>query len=61
MKDLILEEKAGFSSLLPFEIREPNGNIFYASDFTVHIENGERLEFNLPLGEYRYNGSFIKL
>jgi len=61
MKDLILEEKTGFSSLLPFEIFEANGNLFYSSDFTEHISKGERLDFNLPAGEYRYNGSFIKL
>lgn len=61
MRDLILEEKTGFSSLLPFEIFEPNGQLFYSSDFTDHIAKGERLDFNLPAGEYRYNGSFTKL
>ena len=61
MRDLILEHKTGFSSTLPFEIFEFNGNLFYGSDFTTHIEEGKKLEFNLPAGEYRYNGSFIKL
>jgi hypothetical protein len=61
MRDLILEEKTGFTSSLPFEIFEPNGNLFYSSDFTDHIAKGERLDFNLPAGEYKYNGSFIKL
>lgn len=61
MRDLILEHKTGFSSTLPFEIFEPNGNLFYSSDFTDHIAKGERLDFNLPAGEYKYNGSFIKL
>jgi hypothetical protein len=61
MKDLILEEKTGFSSSLPFTIYEPNGTIFYSSDFTDKIENGIRLDFNLPAGTYKYDGSFIKL
>lgn len=61
MRDLILEEKTGFLSILPFTIYEPDGKIFYSSDFTDHIEKGEKLEFNLPAGEYKYDGSFIKL
>lgn len=61
MLDLILEEKTGFSSTLPFVIYELNGNIFYSSDFTDKIEKGETLNFNLPAGSYKYNGSFIKL
>ena len=61
MKDLILEEKTGFISSMPFEIYEPNGNLFYSDTFTEKISKGEKLEFNLPLGIYKYNGSFIKL
>ena len=61
MKDLILEQKTGFVSSLPFCVYEPNGNVFYSSEFTDKIAKGERLEFNLPAGEYRYDGSFIKL
>jgi len=61
MRDLILEHKTGFRSSLPFTIYEPNGNVFYASDFTDKIEKGIPLEFNLPLGSYKYDGSFIKL
>jgi len=61
MRDLILEEKTGFSSILPFTIYEPSGEIFYASDFTDHIANGEMLKFNLPAGIYKFDGSFTKL
>jgi len=61
VRDLILEKKTGFTSLLPFTIYELNGNIFYSSDFTDKIAKGERLDFNLPAGDYKYNGSFIKL
>ena len=61
MNNLVLENKTGFSSTLPFEIFELNGNLFYSSDFTTKIEEGKRLDFNLPAGEYKYNGSFIKL
>jgi hypothetical protein len=61
MRDLILEKKTGFSSLLPFVIYETNGTIFYSSDFTSKIANGERLSFNLPAGIYKYDGSFTKL
>lgn len=61
MRDLILENKTGFRSSLPFEIFEPDGKLFYSSDFTDHIKNGKILEFNLPPGKYKYNGNFIKL
>jgi len=61
MKELKLEEKTGFSSTLPFTIYDLKDNVFYSSDFTQHISNGERLDFNLPAGEYKYDGSFIKL
>jgi len=61
MNNLILEEKTGFSTIMPFDIYETSGQLFYSSDFTTHIEEGRRLEFNLPAGEYKYNGSFIKL
>ncbi len=61
MKDLILEHKTGFSSILPFAIYEPNGTLFYSSDFTDHIKNGERLDFNLPAGSYKFDGLFTKL
>ena len=61
MKDLILEEKTGFVSSLPFCIYETDGQVFYSSEFTDKIAKGERLEFNLPAGNYRYDGSFIKL
>jgi hypothetical protein len=61
MRNLILEEKTGFSSLLPFTIYELGGQVFYSSEFTDHISQGRRLEFNLPAGEYKYDGSFIKL
>jgi hypothetical protein len=61
MRELKLEEKTGFSSLLPFTIYELNGQVFYSSDFTDHISAGRRLDFNLPAGEYKYDGSFTKL
>lgn len=61
MKDLILENKTGFETSLPFEIIDITGQLFYSDTFTDHIKNGERLTFNLPAGEYKYNGSFIKL
>jgi hypothetical protein len=61
MRDLILEQKTGFSSLLPFTIYEPSGLVFYSSDFTDKIERGERLDFNLPAGVYKYDGTFTKL
>jgi len=61
MRDLILDEKTGFSTTLPFTIYETNGNIFYSDKFTDKISSGERLDFNLPAGIYKYDGSFIKL
>ena len=61
MSKMILQEKAGFQSSMPFNIYEPDGKLFYSSDFTDHIEKGERLDFNLPAGEYTFDGSFIKL
>jgi hypothetical protein len=61
MRDLVLEQKTGFSSMLPFVIYEPNGQVFYSSDFTEKIKNGLRLNFNLPEGVYRYDGQFTKL
>jgi hypothetical protein len=61
MKDLILEEKTGFLSTMPFTIFEPNGTIFYSSDFTENISEGRKLEFNLPLGNYKFDGNFVKL
>jgi hypothetical protein len=62
MRSMILEQKTGFSSTLPFTIYEDDGTtIFYDSTFTDHIAKGEKLNFNLPAFEYRYDGSFIKL
>lgn len=62
MRKLILENKTGFISVLPFEIFECNQRIlFYSSDFTNTISEGRPLKFNLPLGVYWYNGSFSKL
>lgn len=61
MRDLILEKKTGFTTTLPFEIFDSNGVLFYSSDFVDKIKNGERLDFNMPVGDYKYNGSFQKL
>jgi len=61
MKRLTLEKKTGFYSYNHFVIYEPNGNVFYASDFVDKIENKKRLVFNLPLGNYLYEGTIYKL
>jgi hypothetical protein len=61
MRDLVLEEKTGFYSTMPFTVYEPDGKIFYSSDFVDKIANGKKHEFNLPAGIYKYDGSFIKL
>jgi len=61
MRDLILEEKTGFASTMPFEIFDINGQLFYSDKFTEIISRGEKLEFNLPLGVYKYNGNFVRL
>lgn len=61
MMTLALEQKTGFETSLPFEIFDITGQIFYNSDFTDHIRQGKKIQFNLPAGEYKYNGSFIKL
>ena len=61
MRDLILEQKTGFETSLPFVIYDNKGNIFYSSEFTDHISNGRVLKFNMPVGNYTYNGSFRKL
>jgi hypothetical protein len=61
MRDIILEEKMGFASIMPFDIYDVTGNLFYSDTFTDKISRGEKLEFNLPLGIYKYNGNFIKL
>lgn len=61
MRKLILENKTGFRSSLPFIINDNRGILFYDSTFTDHIAKGHILEFNLPAGIYSYDGSFIKL
>lgn len=61
MKDLILEQKTGFQSIMPFTILDRNGKLFYDDTFTKHIARGEKLRFNLPMGIYKYDGNFIKL
>ncbi len=61
MNNLTLEHKTGFLSTMPFDIYDNNGQLFYSSKFTDHIGNGETLKFNLPAGDYKYNGNFIKL
>jgi hypothetical protein len=61
MKDLILEEKTGFRSTMPFTIYDNKGVLFYDDTFTDHIYKGLALEFNLPAGYYKFEGSFIKL
>jgi len=61
MKRLFLENKSGFVAYAPFVIFEPNGNIFYSSEFTDKIENKEKLIFNLPAGKFYLEGSLTKL
>lgn len=61
MRDLKLNGKTGFLTSVPFVVYDVKGNVFYASDFTDHIAKGETLRFNLPYGEYRYDGAFVKL
>lgn len=61
MKKLVLAEKTGFSTLLPFKIYDSTGFLFYSDTFVSKIREGKRLFFNLPIGEYQYNGIFEKL
>lgn len=61
MKKLILEEKTGFQTSLPFQIFDSKGVLFYDDTFVDKISTGEPLKFNVPAGEFQYNGSFIKL
>lgn len=61
MKDLILEEKTGFQTTLPFQIYDSKGVLFYDDTFVNKIESGQSLKFNVPAGLYKYNGSFVKL
>ncbi len=60
MKKLTIYKKSGFSTSLPFKIYDKNGFIFYSSDFTDKILKGNRLFFNLPIGEYFLNGLLRK-
>lgn len=61
MNKLSLQTKTGFRTKNHFEIYDVNGNLFYSSDFTNKIANGETLYFNLPLGDYTFNGQLEKL
>lgn len=58
---LTLDKKTGFTSSLPFDIYDERGILFYSSSFTDKGQNGERLMFNLPPGEYKYNGVIRQL
>jgi hypothetical protein len=61
MRILNLESKTGFYTSLPFEIFDLKGNIFYTSDFVNKVSQGQVHKFNLPRGNYTYNGSLHKL
>lgn len=66
MRNLILENKTGFSTNLPFEIFDRWGNLFYSNQFTNRGKNltmvhAPLFKFNLPAGTYKYNGVFYKL
>ena len=67
MRSLVIKNKIGFLTRLPFEIFDRYGNLFYSNEFT---EAGKKLpakgrgtcyRFNLPAGDYKYNGVFYKL
>jgi hypothetical protein len=61
MIPLNLDKKTGFISVLPFNIYDESGLLFYSSDFTDKIERGGQLMFNLPAGNYKYDGVIRKL
>ena len=61
MRNLTISQKTGFQTSLPFEILDRWGNIFYSDEFTNEISEGKVLKFNLPKGNYKYDGYFIKL
>lgn len=61
MLRLHLDKKTGFTSALPFNIYDDRGIIFYSSSFTDKIDKGERLLFNLPPGDYLYDGVIRRL
>jgi len=61
MKKLFLDEKSGFLANTPFTIFEPNGNVFYSSEFTDKIKEGKQLIFNLPAGKFYLEGNIKKL
>jgi hypothetical protein len=61
MRKLILKEKTGFASSMPFTIYDPNNIVFYSSEFTGRIQQGKVLKFNMIAGTFSYDGNFIKL
>jgi hypothetical protein len=61
MQKLVLTEKTGFSSILPFKIFDTKGILFYSSEFVNKIEKGQRQYFNLPSGIWQLDGFLIKL
>ena len=61
MQKMSLDKKTGFSTLLPFKIFDSTGFLFYSDSFVSKIKEGKRLFFNLPKGNYLYNGIFEKL
>jgi len=62
LKRLVITEKTGFTSLLPFKIYDAKtGFLFYADFFVKQIAKGKRLNFNLPKGVYFYEGFITKL
>jgi hypothetical protein len=61
MRKLVLLQKSGFSSLLPFRIYDNKGILFYSSDFVNKINEGEKHNFNLPFGSYEFDGFLIPL
>ena len=61
MRDLIITEKTGFRTTLPFTIMDCRGNVFYSDEFTNEIAENKVLNFNMPKGNFKYDGYFIKL
>ena len=61
MRNLIIKEKTGFRTSLPFEIIDSKGRLFYSNKFCNALQNKGFVKFNLPKGTYKYNGTFEKL
>jgi hypothetical protein len=61
VKEILISQKTGFRTSLPFVILDARKQLFYSDEFTNEISNGKVLFFNLPKGKYYFDGYFIKL